>query len=591
MKGKKKLLSVVLTAAVLTVTCACKGNNPAFLTTVWNDFTEWAAPTNSYDKAPLDESVGFSDLDSVYEETFGGEVLYLTIPDHDDDEDEKTWEDLNLHDLDWYEEHNETPVECDVIVQFGNEEGPTIEGYGFSDSSANATIKLSGNRASERQQKNYRIKLKQGCGTVSGAKSFVLSKGFSDPYRFSNKLCFDLMSECDDLLSLRTSFVHVYVKDENEGEDSLYVDYGMYTMVEAINKKYLSSRNLDNTGELYKIENFDFKRHEDVIVMPTDSNYDKEEFEKLIEAKGSSDYTTLINLLDDLNDGSSDIEEIVEKYFDEDNLYSWMAFNILMDNKDTDVENFYLYCPKGITKFYIIPWDYDGVLREDYEILKDPTYSAGWEKGIYLYTESELFGRIVRNEHCVNKLSEHVEKLHNTILSSENVSAKIQSYFPTVEQYLYALPDRSYARVSKDNYEKLTAKIPERIDENFYAYYDSIEKPWPFHINEPIAEGDNVVFTWDESYCVNSDFKYSIEVSDSWDFATTIVKEKELTDNEFTALKPAAGEYFVRVTAYSDQDSIQEAYEYYNTEKKTTVHGVLCFYVLKDGTIVKSSYK
>lgn len=583
-----------ITAAVVSFAfvtgCSSQNLNSDYVASYLKNLFIGSNQEMSYEKAAQDDSISVKDMNTLYEDEFGDDVLYITvggqIANYDDNE---NWDNLNLRDLGWYEENDEEQIECDVLIQFGNEEGPTSNDYGFSDMSANASIKLSGVKASKRQQKSYRVKLKSG--NISGTKSFVLSKGFGDPYRFTNKLCFDLMSEDDNMMSARTRFVHVYVKDLNDGDDSLFIDYGLYTMVETINKKYLKNRNLDDSGELYKVENFDFKRHEDIIVQPTDSEYDKDEFEKLLEAKGSNEYTDLIKLLDDLNSDSYSIKEIVDMYFDEDNLYSWMAFNILVDNKDTDIENFYLYSPTGSDKFFILPWDYDGALREDYNILKDEDYSAGWEKGIYLYTESELFSRIVSDEYCVNKLSEYVDKLHNSTLSAQNVSKKANELAQEVEPYLYSLPDKSYARVTKSNYETLVDSIETRIDENFYAFYDSIETPAPFHILEPEKNGDNVYAKWENTSCLNQEVSYSVELSDSWDFKILIIDKKSVGDTELNLGQLEPGEYFLRVGAVSGNGNKQEAFEYYITEKKNTVHGVICFYVLNDGTVVKSNYQ
>ncbi len=44
------------------------------------------------------------------------------------------------------------------------------------------------------------------------------------------------------------------------------------------------------------------------------------------------------------------------------------------------------------------------------------------------------------------------------------------------------------------------------------------------------------------------------------------------------------GQYFVQVTARSGNKS-QEAYENYYTEKDTVARGILCFYVLEDGSV------
>ncbi len=553
-----------------------------------NQLSKWI-PMDSYEKETDNSLLSIKDIDSLYDEPIQDEVLYLTVGrNYTSDSDEATWSEMNARDLSWFEESGEKQYECDALVQFGNEDGPTPGSFGYGNRSSNATIRLTGMKASKRQQKSYRIKINSG--SASGIKTLVLSKAFTDPFRFTNKLCFDLMTEIDELLSVRTRFVHLYVKDETADKDNLFVDYGLYTMTETVNKKYLSNRNLDNAGELYKVEDFDFGRHEDVIMQPTNADYNEAEFEKLLEAKGSNDYSKLIKLLDAVNDESVPINEIVDNFFYKDNFYSWMAFNILMDNKDTDTENYYLYSPTGTDKFYIIAWDNDSALRSDYEVLKDPGYQEGWEKGIYLYSDSKLFGRVIRSQHCINELSEYVTKLHESSLSPENVRDKTLELKEQVKPYLYSLPDRSFARVTEDDYDKLIDQLPEQMNTNFYKYYDSLDTPWPFHILEPEMTDGNVQISWEESYLLNGSITYSVEVADSWDFAKTIQAKEGLTETVFDAGKLKPGQYFVRVQAVSDAGITQEAYEFYNTEKKTTVNGVLCFYVLDDGSVIQSTF-
>ena len=550
-----------------------------------------AISIDSYKKAPADTILNVQDLKSLYEDSNDEQVIYMTVGRVGEGIDsEHTWSELNSHDLAWYEENDEKKYRCDALIQFGNEEGPTSGSFGFEDVGTNATVKISGTKASTRQQKNYHITINEGSGSISGIKSFTLSKSFSDPFRFSNRLCFDLMSEIEEMMSTRTRFVHLYVRDETEEADSLFVDYGLYTMIESIDKRYLKNRGLDKSGELYKVVNFDFGRHEDVIMQPTNPGYDKDKFEELLEVKGSNDYSQFLKMLDVVNDPSIPIEDIVKEYFSKDNLYTWMAFNILMDNKDTDTENFYLYCSTGTKKFYILPWDYDGVLRSDYELLRDADYSPGWEKGIFLYTESKLFSRMMKSQHCLNELSEYVTKLHESVLSEENIMKKVEEYSKLVKKHLYSLPDMGFARVSKDNYDKLIEKLREQIDTNFYAYYDSIETPWPFHILEPEKQGGNVVVRWEESYFIGGECTYSVTVSDSWDFKENIIDEHNVTGTELKVGKLETGQYFVRVTADTPAGHSQEAYEIYNTEKKTTVHGILCFYVMENGTVVQSVF-
>lgn len=75
--------------------------------------------------------------------------------------------------------------------------------------------------------------------------------------RFRNKMAYDLIRGIDQMMGLRTQFVHLYVKDETSGSDS-FDDYGLYTQVEQLNKTALQVHGLDQErptvqGQLLRI--------------------------------------------------------------------------------------------------------------------------------------------------------------------------------------------------------------------------------------------------------------------------------------------------------------------------------------------------
>lgn len=70
-------------------------------------------------------------------------------------------------------------------------------------------------------------------------------------------------------MSLRTQFVHLYVRDLTEGNSAEFQDYGLYTQVEQLNKTGMENHGMDSKGQLYKINSFEFFRCEDVIKKKT----------------------------------------------------------------------------------------------------------------------------------------------------------------------------------------------------------------------------------------------------------------------------------------------------------------------------------
>ncbi len=580
------LLSLMLLAALLGLS-ACAGSNTEGSSAggLLIDRLLWGIlPQQSYEKSADTSDMRIRDDSSLYTEDASPVVLYLTVTGAPAGSGEThTWEELNARSVDSFAVTGEETWKCAALVQFGNETGPVYGSYGFSDTAENATVRLSGARASLRQQKSYRVELNENNGNIAGMKEFILSKSFTDPFRMTGKLAFDLLTRCDALLSTRTFFIHLYVRDRTAAEDTLFVDYGLYTMIEPVNKRYLKNRGLDSSGELYKAVNFDFGRHEDAIMQPTNADYSADRFEELLEARGSNDYTGLIAMLEDVNDESIPIEETVAKWFDPDSLYSFLAVNLLLDNKDTDTENFFLYRPLGSDQFHIIPWDFDGSLRKEYELWRDPDYSPGWERGIFLYTDSVLFRRMMSSVNCINTLSRYMTELHSTVFSGEAVQSRAEKLSDTVLNFLYELPDRAWARVTEPVYERLLSGLSKQVNDNFYAYYDSLMTPWPFHILDPeVGEDGRVTLRWEASHALEGGITYDVELNNSWHFEEPLLRATEVKDTFLDAGTLEPGQYFLRVRARAESGYTQEAYESYNTEKKTLVRGVYCFYLRED---------
>lgn len=119
------------------------------------------------------------------------------------------------------------------------------------------------------------------------------------------------------LLSTRTRLVRLYVKDTTAGADTPYINYGLYTMIEPINKTYFKNRGLDDNGAIYKANQFDFARHEDVITLATSPDFQKDAFEELLEVKGDQDHSLLLEMLDAVNNPDMPIKQVVNTYFDQ----------------------------------------------------------------------------------------------------------------------------------------------------------------------------------------------------------------------------------------------------------------------------------
>ncbi len=305
-----------------------------------------------FEPLPDINDVPFQDNEELYKSDDPASVVYMYITvrkGNPSDNTDHTWAEVNSYSK-WL---NGLPSDivvgkAEVILQIGDESGPLPGEVGYAETVPNATIQIRGNSTSAKPTKNFKIEFLPGAGEWRGQTTLDLNKHLFDDVRVRNKLAFDLLKQIPNMTSLRTQFVRLFVKDETtDPPKTTFVDYGLFTQIEQPNKRFLRNHLLDADGQLYKATFFEFFRYPDQIRLADDPLYDRSAFSKILEIKGNKDHTKLIQMLDAVNNYSIPIEQTFEKYFNADNYFTWLAFNILMGNVDTQAQNFYLYSPRN----------------------------------------------------------------------------------------------------------------------------------------------------------------------------------------------------------------------------------------------------
>ena len=538
--------------------------------------------------------VHLRDKDSLYENDDETSVvtMYLTVSRGNSSENtDHTWEEINSYSAYDYEEMGIDRYQVAALLQVGDENGPAEGMVGYGENVPNATVQIRGQTSSRNAQKNYKIELKKKKGTWRGQRTINLNKHMTEGMRFRNKLAYDLLKGIPQLISLRTQFVHLYVRDTTDGSiDSEFEDYGLYTQVEQFNKTGMKNHGLDSNGQLYKINFFEFYRNEDVIKLQSDPTYDSTAFEELLETKGNTDNSKLIRMLDAVNDYSIPIDTILEDYFDEENLTYWMGFQILMGNVDTQNRNMYLYSPLNSDTWYFIPWDNDGsLMRAEYDMIGFSDHKS-WECGISNYWGNVLFQRCLKSEHFREKLDEAVLDLKE-YLSEERLSTMIENYKTVVKSYLYKMPDAFHAPLTSEQYDEIAAGLPQEIEQNYQLYLESLSNPMPFYIGVPAAEENKLKINWDNSYSFDADnITSSVVVAKDYLFQDVIYEQDGLLIPETEMALPEAGQYFIRVRATNEEGKTQDAFDYYVTDEGKH-YGMKCIYVTEDGQIEEDIYE
>ena len=595
MTGIKKinLISAVLVSLSLCGGCTLeKAGNSSQDQTVQEDNKTEQVKAEKAEKEEINE-IHLRDKDSLYENDDDTSVvtMYLTVSKENSSENTyHTWKEINSYSVYDYEDMGVERYQVAGLLQVGDENGPTEGEVGYGERVPNATVQIRGQTSSQNAQKNYKIELKKNKGTWRGQRTINLNKHMTEGMRFRNKLAYDLIRGIPQMVGLRTQFVHLYVKDNTEEPGGKFEDYGIYTQVEQLNKTALKSHGLDSNGQLYKINSFEFYRYEDIIKKEDDAGYDKTAFEKMLEIKGDSDHTKLIDMLTDLNDYSIGIEDVLKEHFDEENIVYWMAFQILMGNVDTQNRNVYLYSPLNSDIWYFIAWDNDGCLmRPEYE-LRNFSDQNSWEKGISNYWGNILFQRCLKSRSFREKLNDAILDLRE-YLNKDMLTSKIESYKNVLKPYLYLMPDAEYEPLTSEQYDQIAASLPDEIEKNYQLYLESLETPMPFYIGVPSIDGDKLKFNWDVSYDLDAeDITYSVEVAGDYLFRDVIYQNTTLTVPEAEMDLPKAGQYFVRVRATNTSGKTQDAFDYYVTDEGK-YYGMRCFYITEDSTVEEDDYE
>lgn len=579
----KKVMVGALVLALSFAMCSCSFNEA--LDTDLGTKVDLQDIQNETDIHIRDKNLLYSQYDNSEIVT-----MYLTVSSGNEGEGtDHTWDEINTYSAYDYDRMGVERYKVAGLLQVGNKDGLVPGELGYGQVAPNCTVQIRGQSSSRNPQKNYKISIKDNKGDWRGQTTIALNKHQGDGLRFRNKLAFDLLTGVDELMSLRTTFVHLYVKDTTKGGNGKFQDYGIYTQVEQLNKTALKAHGLDNRGHLYKVNFCEFYEYEDIIVSKDDPRYDLKKFEEILEIKGDDDHTKLIEMLKKVNDFSTPIEDILDKYFDMENIAYWMAFNLMVGNVDTQSRNFYLYSPQNVDRWYILPWDMDGMLRRtEYKLVGREDYEA-WESGISNYWGNVLFQRCLKSEVFRKALDDAMTDL-KTVLTEEYVNSYVQTYAELLKPYVYRGRDLTYAPLTRTEYDKVVNGINAEIADNYKRYQESLKKPMPFYIGKPQKTENGYTVEWDSSYDFNGeDVTYTFELARDYRFTNPLVKQTDLMIPTASFDKLPKGQYFMRVTAKNESGETQYAFDYYRLELGK-VYGTKCFYVDKDGAVAEDIY-
>lgn len=521
---------------------------------------EWPNPLND---------VGLVDNKAIYANDIDSQVdkLYVTVLPPSK-KGAVTFQELNNVDS------------VDSSVYLNDASDPTVEIFfegekpGKNSSyKANATMELRGQSQRRAPLKSYKIKLFDDTPEWAGFSTINLNKHYVSALKIENKLAFDYFEILPDIVSLRTRFVRLYVRDlSSDSQDKDFKDYGLFTLIEQPNKKFLANHHLDKNGHLYKVENFEFFRHESSLKLTEDTTFDGARFEQVLEVRGNEDHKKLIEMLAAVNDFNQDINEVVDKHFDRDNLMTWLAANILFDNFDTNSRNFLLYSPLNSDKWFFLPWDYDGMQMET-------SARSKWQKGLANYWGMSLFNRLFKDPANAEALGKKIEET-SRVVNQENTGKLLNSYYDVIKENLFVPPDVNYLKLQGEQYLQKYNDVGENMERNKKYFFDSLENPMPFFLGTPTLEKGEYVFNWDSSFDLqNDDLTYDFVLSKDSDFNIAIASYKGLKTLTCNVNNLKPGQYFYKVIARDSKGNWQHSFDKSKDDSGKVIHGAKQFIV------------
>jgi len=180
---------------------------------------------------------------------------------------------------------------------------------------------------------------------VDGEKKFVLNNGFKDPSFLREKLALDLMN-ANGINAPRCTYAKLYLNGSY---------WGLYTLVEAVDKTFLDDRFNDNEGNLFKGDPSGDLKWYGSAPSGYYTHYE------LHTNETANDWSDLVHAIDVINNTPAALlaDSLHARFKLQSLLRAWAANNLLvnLDSYLGSGHNYYLYHDSASTEWRWITWD------------------------------------------------------------------------------------------------------------------------------------------------------------------------------------------------------------------------------------------
>ena len=514
-------------------------------------------------------NMGLNEDSNIYEENSNDDIydVYLTVFETKDENGEVLeFSDFSKH---VYRDHTYNPVLNSHITILN--EGEKLDPMAITNQ-ANSTIRVRGNSARGDVYKSYKVKMDDDVEPFFGQSTLNINKHTEDSVKITTKLLTDLLIGVDDLVSFRTSFLRVWIRDgslpTNEQE---YEYYGLYTHTEQPNNSYLEARGLP-LGNMYKARNFSFLPNENLRNVD-DPLYDEELFEQILTIREGDDHTKLLEMIDAVNDTTRNFEEVFNTYFDEDNYLTWLCFNLLAGGQDILNHNYLLYSPNNSMKWYILPWDFDSNLQErDFQNELnsfDPASSTSIAPSLLggqKLVMSTLHKRYFRIPGNIEKINLKMEEMMNDVFNEDKINELTDSYIPVLEKTITLHPDLELLKETPPETIDLVETMHEAVLFNYESFKYAFEFPTPMFVSMPTKTSSGTLqLSWEPSFSYDQKaITYNVRIASDYNMKNVLYEQNNIVENEIEVDIPLEnGIYYLEVMAVDSDGDAQYSLEHY----------------------------
>jgi len=261
----------------------------------------------------------------------------------------------------------------------------------------------------------------KGGAKYDGLKDINLSNCFQDPTMLHDALSYRMLRQ-QGIAAPRTSFANVYIND------SLW---GLYLIVEQINKTFLKDHFGDDSGNLYKVKQSDLSTKDE------QGTAYQLQFEKKTNEK-ADDWDDLKLLIQKINTTSYFVyADTLKNYMNLSQFIKVLAMDISLNNWDSyldDGRNYFLYHNPSDHLFYWIPWDYNlAFSAQDYQIMLPNTRDR-----------KPLIKRILNNRALKAIYLDDLCNIHQEIFTLKRQENYIDSMLSMIASSVYRDPNYFY---------------------------------------------------------------------------------------------------------------------------------------------------